>query len=55
MKKLLKDMLHDAKPTRVIIDGLDERDLVFQKDLLSSLTELQKDSNTKFKILLSSR
>lgn len=55
MKKLLKDMLHDAKSTRVIIDGLDERDLVFQKDLLSSLTELQKDSDMKFKILLSSR
>jgi hypothetical protein len=55
MKKLLKDMFQDAKSTRVVIDGLDERDLGFQKDLLNSLLELQRDSEKKLKILLSSR
>ena len=55
MKKLLNDLLHGARSTRVVIDGLDERDLDFQKDLLNSLVELQKDSGGKCKILLSSR
>jgi len=55
MKKLLRDLLHGAKSTRVVLDGLDERDQEFQKDLLNSLLELQKDSAENCKILLSSR
>ena len=55
MKRMLKDVLSTVKPTRIVLDGVDECEYSVQKDVLSSLIELQKHAGEKFKILVSSR
>ncbi|MCJ1426586.1 hypothetical protein MMC29_004489 [Sticta canariensis] len=55
MKKMLKDVLSTVKPTRIVLDGVDECDYRVQKDVLSSLIELQKHAGENLKILVSSR
>ncbi|MCJ1262293.1 hypothetical protein MMC22_002163 [Lobaria immixta] len=55
MKKLLKRVLSTVKSTRIVLDGVDECDYNVQKEVLSSLIELQKHAGENCKILVSSR
>lgn len=55
MKRMLKEVLSTVKSTHIILDGVDEYDYVVQKDVLSSLIELQKHAGENCKILVSSR
>lgn len=55
MKKMLKVVLSTVKSTRIILDGVDECDYNVQKEVLSSLIELQKHAGENCKILVSSR
>lgn len=55
MKRMLKDVLSTVKPTRIVLDGVDECEYSVQKEVLSSLIELQKHVGGNCKILVSSR
>ena len=54
VKKMLNDLVSSAKPTRIVLDGVDECDFSVQTSILKSLLELQRvEENCK--ILVSSR
>lgn len=54
-KLILKDLLSTIKPTRIIVDGIDEWEDRVQREVLRSLTELQKAGSDGCKLLISSR
>lgn len=55
MKRMLKELFSFLCSTRIVLDGVDECDHSVQKELLTSLLELQKHAGEKCKILVSSR
>lgn len=55
MKKMLKDILSTIKSTRIVLDGIDECSDSVQKEVLNSLSELQKHAGDNCKLLVSSR
>ena len=55
LKKMLCQLLPSVKFTRLVVDGIDERDRNTQKEVIKSLLELQKHAGSNFKILISSR
>lgn len=55
LKKMLKELLSTVKSTRIVLDGVDECDYTVQKQVLSSLVDIQKHTGENCKVLISSR
>lgn len=55
LKKILGQILPNAKYTRIIIDGIDENEFDIQQELLKILLDIQKRADHNCKLLVSSR
>ena len=55
LKRVLKDILVTVKASRIVLDGIDECEDNIQRDVISSLIDVQNSVGASCKILVSSR